>query len=91
MIAPCSSPYCMMIGVRVSIIHSIKAPGRIDLECNDSHTIAWDQHVQSCNQVELAQLLALCLLCLLVNNLKFISIQFDLRLKFLIPSSRIVI
>ena len=75
-----------MIIVWVCIVHSIQAPGRIDLESNDSHTIAWNQHMQKSYEVELAQLLALFLLCLLSYDLKFLIIQLDLRLKvWLIP------
>ena len=70
-----------MISVWVSIVHSVQAPGRVDLESNDSHTIAWYQHMQKSYEVELAQLLALFTLCLLSYGLKIFVIQLDFRLK----------
>ena len=39
-------------------MHSVKAPGRVDLEAHDREAIARDDQVQKSYEVELAQLLS---------------------------------
>ena len=55
---PPSSVGERMFFVWVCGMHSIQAPGRVDLEAHDSKAIARDNQVQEGYEVELAQLLS---------------------------------